>query len=270
MADLRSRVRRGRAAGHDWLLAGVDLAGAMWRRVRPVGALHVEPHPDCREIPLVLLPGILEPWSYLAPMGTWLQQQGHPVHYVETLGWNLGDLAASAESCLATLRERNVERAVVVAHSKGGLIGKAMLTEVMAERGGSFDRSRKTQVHGTTDALSAADEEPVVVGVVAVATPFSGSTLGGLLQRLPLVHRTPVGMFLPGSPQLSALAREQAVNAHIVSLAPEWDQVIPGGSHLEGATNFALDVPGHFRPVRDRGVWEIVHEFAHTLAETAR
>lgn len=105
--------------------------------------------------------------------------------------------------------------------------------------------------------------------MVTVATPFEGSTLGGRFQRLPGLRWTPLGMFLPGSTQLASLAAEQAVNERIVSLAPSWDQVIPEGSHLTGALNVRLDVAGHFRPVREQGVWRTIHEHVHLLAGSA-
>lgn len=251
MTRRRRRLARTRAAAADWLVAGTDLAGALWRRVRPRVPVVGDGDPGCAEIPVVILPGILEPWTYLAPMGNWFGELGHPVHYVETLGWNLADVARSAERCRDVLRERGVDEAVIVAHSKGGLIGKAAM-------------ALSRQAHSGETA--SASPEGQFVGMVTVATPFGGSSLGGRLQRLPGVRRTPLGMFLPGSTQLVSLAMERAVNERIVSLAPAWDQVIPEGSHLEGALNVRLDVPGHFRPVRDEDVWRTIHEHIHLLA----
>ncbi|SDL50051.1 hypothetical protein SAMN04488242_1684 [Tessaracoccus oleiagri] len=227
---------------HDWGVALGDLARAVWRG-RAAWRLPVAPDPDsrCRDVPIVILPGILEPWTYLAPMARWLSDRGHPVEFVETLGWNLADLDASAERCLRVLRQRGTSGAVLVAHSKGGLIGKAVLL--------------------------AQGDEAAAVGMVAVATPFAGSTVGRRLHRL--VARSPLGLFAPGNPVLQALADEVSVNAHIVSLSPAWDQMIPGGSHLAGATNVDLAAAGHFRPVRDEAVWEVIHEHAHRLADEA-
>lgn len=226
---------------HDWGVALGDLARAVWRQ--RAWRLPAAPDPDsrCRDVPIVILPGILEPWTYLAPLARWFSDRGHPVEFVETLGWNLAHLDASAERCLRVLRERGISGAVLVAHSKGGLIGKAVLL--------------------------AQGDEKAAIGMVAVATPFEGSTVGRRLQRL--VARSPLGLFAPGNPVLQTLAEEISVNAHIVSLSPAWDQMIPGGSHLSGATNVDLDAAGHFRPVRDEAVWEIIHEHAHRLADEA-
>lgn len=247
-------VDRARLAAFDWGVAGRDMAWALWRGRRPWSPPPwVDPeddgdHTDCADIAIVLLPGILEPWSYVAPLARWLRRHGHRVEFVETLGWNLFDLDASAEHCLVVMRERKIRRAVLVAHSKGGLIGKAVLLKV---------------AEGHADG-----ETPLALGMVTVATPFTGSTMGGRrLQRLGLVGRTPLAMFLPDSPVLEELTRQSEVNARIVSLAPAWDQVIPEGSHLSGATNVTLQVPGHFRPMRDETVWRIIHEHVHTVAE---
>lgn len=239
MRRVRAAIGRARAAATDWGIAGRDMTAALWRRVLPWR------HPGqdgdghgCRDIPVVLLPGILEPWSYLAPLARWLGRHGHRVEFVETLGWNLGDLDASAQRCLAVLEERGVRRCVLVAHSKGGLIGKSVLLR---------------------------QRDDVALGLVTVATPFGGSTVGRRLHRL--VARSPLGLFSPENPILRSLADDVSANARIVSLAPAWDQVIPDGSHLAGATNVNLDVPGHFRPMREESVWRIIHDHIHRLAD---
>lgn len=239
MKRVLAAAGRARAVGADWVVAGQDMTAALWHRFRRwrhhTGGHDASP---CRDIPVVLLPGILEPWSYLAPLARWLGRRGHRVEFIETLGWNLGHLEASADRCLDVLRQRGITRCVLVAHSKGGLIGKAVL-------------------------LRQGDDE-LALGMVAVATPFSGSTLGRQLHRL--AAWSPLGLFFPGNPVLRSLADEVAVNAHIVSISPAWDQVIPDGSHLEGATNVELDMPGHFRPMREESVWRIIHEHVHSLA----
>ena len=196
---------------------------------------------DCAPIPVVLLPGILESSTYLAPLGGFLASQGHPVHVVDTLGWNISTIDESVERCLTVLSEDDVHGAVLVAHSKGGLIGKALLLD---PRLGD-----------------------AAIALVAVATPFAGSTLGGPLQHLPLVQHTPLGLFIPTNQDLTRLADEEEVNGRIASLSPEWDQMIPGGSHLDGAINVPLENRGHFRTVDDPNVWEQVHVHVHKMAE---
>lgn len=240
MRRLRSLTRWVADAVKDFTHAARAQTGSSWLRLHG-GAGYTVGTADCSPIPVVLLPGILERSTYLAPMGKFLAAQGHPVHVIDALGWNLSGLEASVEHCLQALQDEDVHGAVLVAHSKGGLIGKALLVN---PRVGD-----------------------AVLGLVAVATPFGGSTFGGPLQRLPLVEGSPLGLFLPGSLDLGQLAQDDDVNSRIVSLAPEWDQMIPGGSALEGALNVTLAGRGHFRPVNDPVVWEQVHGHIHALAE---
>lgn len=235
------RVRHAAEVLWDWGRAGLDLAAAGYSRLRRrLPAAHAESR--CSAIPLVVLPGVLEPWRYMLPLGTWLSTQGHPVHYVRRLGFNLGGLEASVVRVLELLDDEQLNDAVFVAHSKGGLIGKA--------------------------ALASPALEGRVTGMVTLATPFRGSGLGGRFQRLPLVKRSPFGMFVEGSDALLSLQAQEHVNAHIVTMAPEWDQVVaPESTWLPGGTNVTLPVAGHFRPLRNPEVWKAMHHHIHQLPQ---
>ena len=235
---LRPWVGRAVATVVDWAHAGLDMVAAGAATLRRAVAPQHEVS-DCSTIPVIILPGVLEPWRYLLPVGKYLARQGHPIHYVPSLGFNLKDLTRSAEAVLELIEEQDLSDVVLVAHSKGGLIGKTVLA--------SDDR---------------------VLGMVSVSTPFAGSPLGGVLQKLPGARRTPFGMFFPGSPVLLSLAEQQEVNRRIISLAPAWDQVTPPESmRLPGAANRALTSSGHFRPIRDARTWQIIHDGLHELAE---
>lgn len=242
MRRLTSLVRRSRDVLADFLHAARAQALAGWVRLQGQTGFIVGTS-ECAPIPVLLLPGILERSTYLFPLGRFLASQGHPVHIVDTLGWNLSGIKESVERCLEVLHDRDIHGAVLVAHSKGGLIGKALLLD---PRMGD-----------------------AAIGLVAIATPFAGSSFGGPLQQLPLAKRSPLGLFFLNNEDLERLADESDVNSRIVSLAPEWDQMIPDGSHLDGATNVTLKGRGHFRPVDDSEVWEQVHTYAHTLAQVA-
>lgn len=226
----------------DWAHAGLRQGAALLGGGRPDDFLTVDDGP-CGRVPVVLLPGIWEPWRFLRPLAAALHAVGHPVHVVPGLGGNGRPLRESAETVLAHLAAADVRRAVLVAHSKGGLIGKLVLT--------------------SPDAAGRA------VGLVAVCTPFEGSSLARPLLARPLVARGPLSLFVPTGSVLAALAAERVVNAHIVSLSSAWDEMIPEGSALAGAHNVTLDVAGHFRPVADPGVHRLVHEHVHRLAARA-
>ena len=183
---------------------------------------------------VVLLPGVYERWTFLRPLADLLAGEGYDVHVVEALRYNRGSVAAMAAIVDAYLRRAALPRVVLVAHSKGGLVGKYLLAH-----------------HNADGALR---------GLVAVNTPFGGSSLARLLPLRAL--RT----FVPGSPELVALSREERVNRHIVSVYGTFDPHIPGGSHLDGARNVQVAARGHFLPLGDplvhRAILDAVASFA--------
>ena len=183
--------------------------------------------------PVVLIPGIYESWTFMLPVAGLLREHGHDVHVVEDLRFNTGTIEDMAALVDQHIRWEGLERCVLVAHSKGGLIGKHLLAH-----------------H---------NEGTVIRGLVAVNTPFTGSELARLLP-LPTIR-----VFLPHSPELTALTTRREVNQHIVSVYGLFDPHIPGGSHLEGARNVQLGTRGHFLPLSDPRVHEAILEGIGTL-----
>lgn len=177
--------------------------------------------------PLVLLPGIYETWRFLEPLARVLHDRGHPVHVVTELGDNRRPIAEAAGRVAALLIERGLDDVVLVAHSKGGLIGK----HVMA-----FD--------------PAGDR---VRAMVAVATPFGGSRYSSLMPTPSL------RAFRSGDATMRALTAAAEANARITSVYGAFDPHIPEGSELAGARNVRLDSGGHFRVLADpRVIAEVV------------
>lgn len=219
----------------DWAHVVARQAAAVLDRT-PASALRVQGVPGCAA-PIVLLPGIWEPWRYLLPLGRFMAGAGHPVHVVEALGWNGRGLDESAAVVATYLAEHDLRGVFLVAHSKGGLIGKRVMVD--------------------------ADAGPRVRGMIALCSPFGGSSLS-----LPLLRRSPLGLFAPGGLAIAALAGEREVNRRVVSLASAWDEMIPEGSTLPGGRNLALDLAGHFRPLADAGVHQLVHRQLHELIES--
>ncbi|HSP60697.1 MAG TPA: alpha/beta hydrolase [Ornithinimicrobium sp.] len=175
----------------------------------------VDGRPAAARPPVVLLPGVYERWQFLRPVADLLHGLGHPVHVVSALRWNTAPVAASAEQVAAYLQEHDLRDVVLVAHSKGGLIGKYAMTHLDPD--GRIDR------------------------MVAVSTPFRGSVYARFF-LLPAVRA-----FSPSDRTLLLLTEELKVNDRITSVWSEFDPHIPRGSHLEGATNVELPVRGHFR-----------------------
>lgn len=177
--------------------------------------------------PIVLLPGIYETWRFMEPLARALHERGHPVHVVAELGDNRRPIAESADRVADVLVSRDLHDVVLVAHSKGGLIGK----HVMA-----FD-----------------PEGSRVRAMVAVATPFGGSRYSRLMPTPSL------RAFASGDATMRALARAADANARIVSVYGPFDPHIPEGSELAGARNVELAGGGHFRVLADpRVIAEVV------------
>ncbi len=169
--------------------------------------------------PVLLIAGVWEPWYFLCGIGRRLSDAGHPVHVVPEIGYSRASVSDVAALAIAYLEAHGLSNVVVVAHSKGGLVGKHLLA--------------------TT---------PRVERLVTVATPFGGSVYANYLPTRALRE------FRPTAPSLLDLAANRAVNARITSIYPSFDPHIPGGSALEGATNIEVSTTGHFRILSDARV----------------
>lgn len=177
--------------------------------------------------PALLLPGIFETWRFLEPLAARLAGAGHPVHVVSTLGLNRRPVADGARRVARYLDDHDLTGVVIVAHSKGGLIGKTVML---------------------------ADGGHRVAGMVAVATPWAGSVYARVFPPGSAVRR-----LSPRDRHILTLGRERAVNARIVALAPAWDPHIPGTGELPGARrSVRLSGSGHFRVLDDADLLEAV------------
>ncbi|WP_436278714.1 esterase/lipase family protein [Plantibacter flavus] len=165
--------------------------------------------------PIVVLPGVYETWRFLEPLIRRLHDDGHPVHVIDPLGRNDRSVPVAARLVADYLEANGLGDVVLLAHSKGGLVGKFVMS-----LGGGGAR---------------------ISGMLAVAAPFAGSRYARLM-LLPSLR-----IFTPDDPTILALSREATVNPRIVSVYGRFDPHIPGGSRLDGAKNVELDTGGHFR-----------------------
>ncbi|ADG74197.1 putative lipase transmembrane protein [Cellulomonas flavigena DSM 20109] len=184
--------------------------------------------------PVLLLPGIYETWPVMGTLARALHAAGHPVHTVPALGLNHRPLEASAQHAAAQLTELDLRGVVLVAHSKGGLIGKLLLTHP--------------------------EVGPRVAGLVAVNTPFAGSVYARWFPA------RSVRALSPRDPHVLALARDVAAHARIWSVHARFDPHVPGGSELAGAVNVRLPLDGHFRLLDDPRLHAAVVEAVARLA----
>ncbi|WP_194396503.1 esterase/lipase family protein [Microbacterium atlanticum] len=199
---------------------------------------------DGDDLPEILLvPGVYEHWTFLRPLGDALARAGHRVGVVHGLGVNRRSVPDTAERLAHLLAQTPAPPAgrVLVAHSKGGLIGKHLLVS-----SGAAARAAAAAAAGGDPASAAAtaaeDGRPLgLLGLVAVATPFGGSRLAGLFV-IPSIRA-----FHPDDETILTLRRDSSVNGRIVSVFGPWDPHIPEGSALDGATNIAVGTAGHFR-----------------------
>jgi len=186
-----------------------------------------------KRISIVLLPGIYESWKFMRPLAKVLYERGYDVRVIEELKYNNGTIEAMADIVDEYLRRKNIKRCILVAHSKGGLIGKYLLSNM--------------------------NKRNYIKGLVALNTPFTGSKYAYLI---PIKA---VRIFLPNSPVLRNLALNGEVNKNIVSIYGVFDPHIPGGSYLIGAQNIQLNTHGHFRilgsPIVHKAVIEAIHFF---------
>jgi pimeloyl-ACP methyl ester carboxylesterase len=192
----------------DYAYAGYWQVRAMFDRTDPASfasghATHI-----------VVLPGVYETWKFMQPLVAAMHERGHPVHIVDTLHRNQRPVVDMAAAVTVFLEEHGLTDVILVAHSKGGLAGKVVMTGPAAAR---------------------------VRSMLAIATPFVGSRYARLM-----LSRT-LREFSPEDPSIVGLGQQLAVNERIVSVYAEFDPHIPEGSELAGAKNVCLDTGGHFR-----------------------
>jgi len=109
-----------------------DLAYIARSRLAPLRYGMLPPPPstpssDPARPPVLLIPGVFESWHYLRALGERLAARGHPVHRVAELGLNHRPIDQAARLLGDYVVDRDLRDVVLVTHSKGGLIGKAML-----------------------------------------------------------------------------------------------------------------------------------------------
>ena len=176
--------------------------------------------------PIVIIPGIYESWQFMRPLVERLHDAGHPVHVVAGLKRNHRPVAHAAQVVADYIELHGLDDVLIVAHSKGGMIGKLLMSRL--------------------------DPEARVDRMVAICSPFSGSWYANWMW-LPSLRS-----FSPRDATTVALGLELGVNERITSIFGLFDPHIPGGSELQGARNERVQTGGHFRILGDRRVVRLV------------
>jgi triacylglycerol lipase len=215
-------MRRAPAIARDYVLA------LRWRAAALRGGAAPEAWSSGTRHPVVLVPGVWEPWLFLRELGRRLHEAGHPVHVVPEVRRNNAPIPTVAAIVYAEIERRELSGVRLVTHSKGGLIGKYMLANL--------------------DAAARIDR------LVAIATPFQGSS------RAKYTLAPALREFQPENPTIRALATQTQVNDRITSIFGAYDFHVPAGSALKGATNVEVPYIGHFGVLTDERVIAAVLE----------
>lgn len=227
---------------------------------------HYLAHTTEGAVPVILIPGILGKWGFMKNLGDKISLAGHPVYIIPDLKFNLNSIPASAKFLgniisgvwtkesesleelhhAATLVAKkiaaeNLKGVVIVAHSKGGLIGKYFLTYFNS------------------------DNE--VLGMVTIATPFSGSAMAKM------VPHDAFRELKEDSEIIKDLINHSEINNKIISIIPEYDNHVwsEKGSFLEGALqNIIVPIHGHHKILFDKNVHTTVLEAVSQFTRSAK
>lgn len=178
------------------------------------------------KVPVLILPGVFLKWAFLKPLADYLSLKGHPVYLVPKLGNNIGKIPSSALKVKEVIEENNLKNTIIIAHSKGGLIGKYLLAHY---------------------------KKLGIKGLIAIATPFSGSYIGRLVPHSAIKELT------PESKIVRYLTEHKNVNRKIISIIPKYDNHVwhSEGSFLEGALdNIYVTILGHHKILYSEQVWK--------------
>lgn len=223
-ASKTTPLRKGMWWAADYLYAG-------WRQVRSAFSRHrAGAFASGHRSPILVIPGVYEPWRFMLPLIRELHELGHPVHVIEPLRNNRIPVPSGARLAHDYIAARELRDVVIVAHSKGGLIGKHV--------------------------MSFGDAGHRIRTMVAIAAPFGGSRYAALLPGRTL------RAFRPNDATLQELAAAHDPNPRIVSVYAAFDPHIPGGSELDGAVNVLVETGGHFRILAHPHTRRIVREVA--------
>ncbi len=212
-----------------WWIA--DYAFAAYGQARSVfGTGRPEQYQSGALNPVVVLPGIWETWAFMRPLIEKLHDAGHPVYVCSSLGRNRRPVSVAAVVVADLIDAHDLHNVLIVAHSKGGLIGKYVMALL--------------------------DGPQRIRGMVAISAPFSGSRYARWLV-LPSLRE-----LAPNDRLTAQLEAQREVNERIVSVYGVFDPHIPEGSAVAGARNVEVPTGGHFRLLGRAQVVAIVLEAA--------
>lgn len=188
--------------------------------------------------PVIIIPGIALRWGFMKPLADFISLKGYATYVIPQLGQNLSEVADCAKKLEALIIEQNLKDVVIIGHSKGGLIGKYLLSTSINKK---------------------------IKGLIAIATPFSGTLLSKFIPHNSYKELNQESKLIK---ELSSL---KEINKKIISIFPEYDNHIWGGtsSFLEGAfENIKIPIRGHHKIINDKYTWGIILESIETFFQS--
>ncbi len=167
--------------------------------------------------PVVLIPGLGEPWGFMKRIGDAISNLGCPIYILPELRYNTMDIPTAAACVQRLIQEQDLHHVVLIGHSKGGLIGKYLLVF--------------------------ANKDARISKLIAITTPFFGSTLANLF---PLAAYQELK---PSSPIITKLQTHTEVNGQITTISAQFDNHVwpQNSTQIQGAEHIEIPTSGHHR-----------------------
>lgn len=198
----------------DYVHGAYLYSKSFWYRKPPEEYLG---HVVNKKVPIILIPGVNTKWPFLKMIADEVSAAGHPVYTVKDLGYNRKEIRPSAVLVRNLIDSQQLKDVIILAHSKGGLIGKELL------------------MYCNSDVR--------IQKVIAIASPFAGS---GISKIVPDKVAKELG---PESVVILEQNLNTEVNKDIISVYGTYDNhVWPTEScRLDGAENIQVAVDGHHK-----------------------
>lgn len=188
--------------------------------------------------PVIVIPGYMGRWAFMKSIADPISHLGHPVYVLPHLGNNMKDIPTSAKIVYDLINENNLKKVIIVAHSKGGLIGKYLMVH--------FDKDQK------------------VSGMVTIGTPHMGSNLASYFKFIKSNE------FHPSHQMIKELTGYPEVNKRIITISASFDNLVwhEKKAALDGALdNLHVAVAGHHKLIFDKEVREKVISSIERLSQ---
>ena len=170
---------------------------------------------DTAKVPVILIPGVNNKWHFLKKIADDISAIGHPVHVIKELGHNRIEINASAKIVRQMIDDNDMRNVIILAHSKGGLIGKEVLL--------NYNHDQR------------------VIKMIAIASPFQGSTMASFVPDKAIKELS------PASSIVQTQNKSVEVNKAIISIYGMYDNHVwpTESSVLQGAENIQINTYGH-------------------------